>query len=429
MNSNLVAEEQQNFEHNIKKEPEEEFLCVLPSCDSGNTQEANLVHVKQENEIQTEKIRKLQCKICQKILTTNSIFKTHKKTHQKQQCKVCNRKVRPQSFEKHMQSHQNEKRERKLECKICCQKFLTNKQLHQHVKNHSKRFQCDLCGLFSSAMKFNLKKHLKLHFVQGQYKCFCCRKLFDDLESFRFHSRQIHGDTRNHLRLTKADLSCRTCGKEFDDVAVRRRHEKSHEEKVQCPICDKKVQSSYLALHSRNHKLTKKVQNFICDICGYLAKQKCSLKYHLEVHLDLIVECKICFKKLKNQRSLKFHSSEFHNLNIEPSKFRCNICHLKLRNIQSFKYHKSTHRARKTCPICSKSLKSGCFEKHMKLHKLKTEEKKFECNVCKNKFFTLTSLTNHVKLHFKMLKCDLCGYRTGPKRVMRKHMSKHTVNI
>ena len=346
MNSNLIE-----FSHNIKQEPEEEFLCVLPSYQSDDTYKRDLTHVKQENEIQPKEIPKFECKICQKIYASTKTLKQHKKTHQKNQCKVCNRKFLPQSFEKHMKSHQNEKTERKIECKICIQKFLTNLQLNQHVKTHSKRFQCDLCGHYASPYKNHFMKHLKLHLVQGQYKCFFCRKLFDDQESFRFHSRQVHGDPKNRKGLTKADFFCETCGKEFDDLHVRRGHEKSHKEKVQCPICDKTIQPCYLAKHLKQHELKKKGIAFKCDICVFATAHKSYLKYHLEMHLNPEkAECNICMKKFKSSKTLENHLRSIHNLNVDPSKLCCNICHIQFPNLVALTRHKFMHKTLKVCP-------------------------------------------------------------------------------
>ena len=326
MSLNFNNEEYQNFSFNVKQEPEEEFLCILPSYETANVQE--LMHVKQENEIQSYKYAKFQCKICQKILTTNSILKTHKKTHQKQQCKVCNRKCSPKSFEKHMKSHQNEKSERKFKCKICFQKFWTNQQLYKHVKGHSKRFQCDLCENYSAAFKRDIMKHLNLHLVQGQYKCLFCRKLFEDQKSFRFHSRQIHGDPKNRIGLTKADLSCRTCGKKFDDVNARRSHEIFHGEKVQCKICDKKYKPGYLLKHIKMHELKKKEKR---------------------------IECKICLKKFYTKSNLYCHM-QTHNKNL-----KCDLCEYRAGKITELRQHMSKHTKLKLfkCENCSKVFKTA----------------------------------------------------------------------
>ena len=107
---NLTSEKHQNFEHNIKKEPEAEFLCILPSFDIEIAHRADLVQVKQESETQSVGFLKLQCKICQKIVGSKISMSQHEKSHQKQQCKVCNRKFLQKSIEKHMEKHQNEKK-------------------------------------------------------------------------------------------------------------------------------------------------------------------------------------------------------------------------------------------------------------------------------------------------------------------------------
>ena len=425
MNSILIGEEHQILEHNIKKEPEEEFLCILPSYDYENAYASKLVYVKQEKEVQSE-ISKLQCKICQKILTTIDSLKKHKKTHQKQQCNVCNRKFPPQSVEKHIKTHQNEKRARKFKCKICFQKFLTNKQLYNHVLRHSKRFQCDLCGHFSASSKNHLIRHMTAHLTQGQFKCLFCRKLFEEQESFRSHSQQIHGDPKNRLGLTKADFFCRTCGKEFDNVRARKYHEKSHEEKVQCPTCDEKFKPGYLAQHMKIHELKKNGTVFVCDICGFENANKKCLKAHLEVHLNPDKgKCSICWKLFTNTKCLKNHSRIVHNLNVEPSRLYCKICHVKFPNLSVLRIHHFTHKTLKSCTVCSKYIKPQSFAAHMKLHDLKKKEKQIQCKVCEFKFYSKICLNQHMRSHNKYLKCELCEYRTGRKNYMRQHMVKH----
>lgn len=371
MNSDSVFEELQNFEHNIKNEPEAEFLCVLPSYDSGIAYEEIFNYVKQENGTQSDKFPRLQCKICQKIVGSKVSLNQHTTTHQKQQCKVCNRKFLSHSFEKHMESHKNENSERKFECKICFYKLLTKSQLSCHVLSHSSRFQCDLCG-YSSAYKRNVMVHMTLHLVQGQYKCLFCRKLFDDRESFRFHSRQAHRDSKNRKELTKSDLFCGTCGREFDYVPNRIQHEKTHEEKVQCKICDNKYKISYMSQHLRIHKIKKKGIKYICDICGFENAFKNVIKPHLEVHLNPeLAECKICPKTYANTKSLKIHLKRVHNLNVKPSELYCNICHVKFLNSVAMKRHKNTHMTPEKCLFCSKLIKPQSLRTHLKLHELK----------------------------------------------------------
>ena len=423
MNSNTVDEENKIFEHNIKKEPEVEFLCVLPNFDSSNSQNTRdeyLVRAKQENEIQSKKIPKYQCKLCQKVVKSMNNLRIHEKTHQNQQCKVCNRKVRPQSLDKHMKSHQNEKSERKFKCKICSHKFMTNSQLKHHILNHSRRFQCDLCRNFSDSSKNHLLRHLNLHLVEGRFKCLLCRKLFDDKESLRFHSRQVNGDPKNCIGLTKADSACGACGKEFHDD--RNEHEKMHGGIVQCPNCGTKCQPRSLT----KHELKKKVKKFMCDICDYENTRKFYMRDHLDVHLNPQKgKCNICSKIFSTAYSLNAHSRTIHHINVEPSKLCCKTCHVKLPNLLALRNHNFTHKNLKTCPHCSKLVKPRAFNKHMKFHELKKKKKDVECKICQLKFHTITHLYRHMKSHIKSLECDLCEYRAGRKDTLQNHMVKH----
>ena len=400
MNLNSTIEENENFEHNIKQEPEKEFLCILPSYDSANAHEGDLVQVKQENKIQSKKTAKHQCKFCHRTVGNNQLLKQHEATHQKLQCKVCNRKFSPQSLENHMKRHQNEKTERKFECKICSQKFIENFRLIKHSSIHSKRFQCDLCGHFSASRKQNLIIHLTSHFLQDQYKCKFCRKLFDARESFRFHLRQAHGDPKNRNGLTEIDFSCGTCGKKFNDVNLRKQHEKSHGEKIQCPFCNEKCKPRFMPRHLKLHELKKLGKTFICDICGYENMDRCDFKFHLELHLNPEKgECNICRKKFSNTKALSIQ--------------------------MALREHKLAHEAPKTCPVCFKLIKPKSFAHHMKLHESKKNKKKLECKVCGMKFYLKSNLYSHMKSHNKGLECDMCDYRTGRKGNMKNHMLNH----
>ena len=217
--------------------------------------------------------------------------------------------------------------------------------------------------------------------------------MFGDQKTLRFHSRQAHEDPLNREGVTKSDLSCRTCGKECNGVQARKRHEKIHENKVRCKFCEHSYQHSYLAEHLKLHELKKKEKNLICniclksfltkkllinherihnkfkcDICGHAIAKKQVLKHHLEVHLNPDkAECKICWKKFTNIICLKKRTRTIHNLNVEPSRLCCNVCHRICSNLVALQNHKSTHKASKTCPICSKLIKAQGFNKHKNL--------------------------------------------------------------
>ncbi|XP_055379891.1 zinc finger protein 62-like [Condylostylus longicornis] len=73
------------------------------------------------------------------------------------------------------------------------------------------------------------------------------------------------------------------------------------------------------------------------------------------------------------------------------------------------------------CPDCGKSLKLGSMWMHRKIHN--TNSKRYNCDICGQKFVQKVNLTNHLKLHNaeKSFECPECQ-KTFPER---SHMIRH----
>jgi uncharacterized Zn-finger protein len=82
------------------------------------------------------------------------------------------------------------------------------------------------------------------------------------------------------------------------------------------------------------------------------------------------------------------------------------------------KYQKT----RVICFICYKNLFESSMRNHLKLHELKTSEKKFECNKCPKKFYTKQNLKQHENTHYKPKRCHLCESRFSRKRLLSNHL-------
>jgi DNA-directed RNA polymerase subunit RPC12/RpoP len=204
-NSKMNVNSSKNFIdviNNIKEEPFNEFVCILPPFDPNRRL---LGDFQVKSEFDEEEID-LKCYVCHKTFGYLKSLNDHKKTHDRQQCKVCNKQVLTKSFEKHMETHESEDKERKFKCSnVQMLKFLSNKNLKAHLEQHNKRIECDLCSIMFSNKDY-IVRHLGFHIHSGQYRCTMCKKMFDQKEVLRFHSRTVHGDPNNLQRVTKEDL-------------------------------------------------------------------------------------------------------------------------------------------------------------------------------------------------------------------------------
>ena len=105
---------------------------------------------------------------------------------------------------------------------------------------------------------------------------------------------------------------------------------------------------------------------FVCEQCGTSFTAKSSLGRHKEVHERKTLTCDQCQVAFKTKRSLKEHVSAVHS---SKPKSYC-------------------------CDRCSKTFSCKAYlRKHMKTHE---NEKKFECEYCKNCFGTASHLKRHV---------------------------------
>nr|CAB3255945.1 zinc finger protein Pegasus [Phallusia mammillata] len=94
--------------------------------------------------------------------------------------------------------------------------------------------------------------------------------------------------------------------------------------------------------------------------------------------------------------------------------------------LNSFRKKPITH----FCPHCSyKTSRRGGMRIHLKKH---TDERPYECVICKKKYKLKHHLTQHVLTHseFEHHKCTLCDYRTGSTVNMERHkIRKHPTEL
>ena len=156
---------------------------------------------------------------CQRTLENeNDISDINEKKIKKNQCKFCEKHfATKQRKEKHERIHTGEK---PFHCKLCQKAFTLEHHLKRHDRIHTgeKPFQCQICK-----MCFNdegtLKDHALKHTGEKPYQCQNCKASFRHLASLKSHKR-IHTGEKPY--------QCLNCMASFRQLAHLKGHEKLH---------------------------------------------------------------------------------------------------------------------------------------------------------------------------------------------------------
>ncbi|XP_055905612.1 serendipity locus protein H-1 [Eupeodes corollae] len=110
--------------------------------------------------------------------------------------------------------------------------------------------------------------------------------------------------------------------------------------------------------------------------------------------------------------------------------FKCNECDREFANESGLKKHVKSHRddsrkdGWKKCPDCGKCLKLGSMWMHRKIH---SDNKKYGCDICGQKFVQKINLTHHQRVHTaeKPYECAECPKRFQERSHLQRHQKYH----
>ncbi|XP_046975641.1 zinc finger protein 771-like isoform X2 [Vanessa cardui] len=132
-------------------------------------------------------------------------------------------------------------------CEVCGKAFVHRSSLYTHARSHAApRYACAHCD-YSSAIKYDLEKHLRTHFGVKKYACASCAARFHTTSNLRSHERRAH-------RPPDQRYACARCERRFHDRTKLRRHLDAHDH----------------------------VKRFKCDHCLARFSRRCHWKRHLE---------------------------------------------------------------------------------------------------------------------------------------------------
>ncbi|XP_030369684.1 serendipity locus protein H-1 [Scaptodrosophila lebanonensis] len=130
---------------------------------------------------------------------------------------------------------------------------------------------------------------------------------------------------------------------------------------------------------------------------------------------------------LETQQQVSFHEAAAHRLRMT---YRCSECHREFEMLAGLKKHLKTHRTEgrkdtwKKCPDCGKCLKLGSMWMHRKIH---SDNKKYQCDICGQKFVQKINLTHHARIHSseKPYECPECQKRFQERSHLQRHQKYH----
>ncbi|KAL4710373.1 hypothetical protein ACJJTC_003770 [Scirpophaga incertulas] len=235
-----------------------------------------------------------------------------------------------------------------------------------HVRRHRPLLTkfCQYCNVHIRDLDM-MNEHVKTHTDVPNPPCDGCGKIFNNVEEKREHVR-VYDPPRRAANLTKEDLTCEICGKEFTTKATLRNHRDIHD--------------------------TNREKRFTCDFCGKAFFDNTNLKNHLKLHSKKTEECHICNRKFHAKPYLKNHLKT--HTDVKP--FWCTECGKKFRLKRQLQNHSLTHTDIKPfkCQVCGKEFR---VRTQLKVHEVQhTGVMPYSCKFCERKFGNWSNCNKHM---------------------------------
>lgn len=203
--------------------------------------------------------------------------------------------------------------------------------------------------------------------------------------------------------------------------------------KVNCSICSKLTAICYLIKHMHLHIDDKVLP---CTLCDKKFKSKVLLKRHTRIHKDHETYfCDSCGKKFIRKVYLDAHKIKVHQaLDPKIQTLECYLCKLQYKSLGTLKRHIYWHSLPKNylCTQCGESFRvNNALQRHlMRADHDGENRKKFQCEICKRKFYDKTQFVNHRVVHTKErpYKCTYpnCNKAYSSPTNLRDHCRYHT---
>ncbi|KAL4239941.1 hypothetical protein ACF0H5_000737 [Mactra antiquata] len=364
-----------------------------------------------------------------------------------------------------------------LKCAVCgTDESFTRDQLTKHLIQHfGEAFVCNICGAGFYEVK-SLSGHLREHFKKP-YECSTCSWNFPTSAMLTLHTRldicldttgentvtikseneikdsmfectncsekiKGHGEMRKHMsdkhNISKDPLECVLCYKKFSFPELYYTHVTCHSPKrYHCPFCKKTYPNRNKLYQAHVQWHCDESDRYMCEMCGEKFKYKRYYDVHKRRHTGerpYICEVEGCGKDFRSPDGLKQHKWVHEN-----RFFLCNYCGRKFKQPSLLNNHKKTHTEewRYTCIYCPEKFHTlWRFKKHLAhTHpdKVTDIKEKFKitlhrCEMCPKVYYESEDYRCHLNTHkgIKPYPCTVCGKSFTDKSNMKAHEKTHS---
>ncbi|KAL7013255.1 hypothetical protein ACKWTF_015303 [Chironomus riparius] len=203
--------------------------------------------------MKSRKNRRIECKICQAMLTPMSMKEHIRDYHAVGRKFSCSKCLMTFKAKKDVRRHEKVHL-KKFKCKKCPKKFRLQYDLNKHIEQfheNPRRFECDYCGM-KFYEKVVIKRHVWLHAGIPKVKYLKCQKCdfaSADKQQFTKHLT-CHQRIDSFWKSVNNKLECRICSQVFGNFVFFSRHYKCKHRVYSCDYCDKKYKAvAYLINH------------------------------------------------------------------------------------------------------------------------------------------------------------------------------------
>nr|XP_034320291.1 zinc finger protein 569 isoform X1 [Crassostrea gigas] len=320
---------------------------------------------------------------------------------------LCLRGVKKPYTRSGVQQKTKQSEDEMLESKVDCEDFFpfacgkcnyTSKLKHQ-LKRHMKLqmsdrpFVCEICKRAFKLVRY-LSNHMLTHSKERPYSCEQCGRCFTQSSTLQRHIKRIHQGLMERIQ-----YKCYTCGKSFSMATSLRRHSKMHENLERKVRIIKNIKKKKLTFNSTvdDHQ-----REFECGECGRKFLRKEDVVKHMLTHTgESVYTCEVCGKGYGNKQALQKHINIHTGDDIEVD--------VSGSSSSSF--------------FIASSLHSGIHENLT----VNDHQRKFECGVCGCKFLKKNDVMRHMMTHTAgSINNNVCGKGYNSKKALQKHINIHT---
>lgn len=274
------------FIGNVKHEPEEHFELVLLKEENHLSDDIENVPLESTKNTKASPKRLSKnahvCCFCQLTFSFEVDKVKHESTSHKKgsqwKCTLCSYITTERNYLKsHCESHF-----KKLSCEVCHHKFARIDLLQKHqISHHS-----------GAVVAKPIKKLIE---GNGRFSCDLCSSTFASPAGVRKHKKFVH---------TKLECHCEVCDKSFKNRISLKRHMQIHV-KAPCSICGHMMATHRMKIHLAQHTFARK---FECALCEKAFSSATYLnKHNVRVHTSADFQCDYCNKVFRHKDIAKSH--------------------------------------------------------------------------------------------------------------------------